>query len=257
MTIDMNDKLDAAINTFNFFQRWEVAPGRFTAGPKDVARTCALLSLPSRLDGLRVLDIGPWNGCFSFECARRGAVEVISVGPEDPEVTGFAELRRFLGVDNVRYVRDSLYNIPALALGSFDIVLFLGVIYHLRNPMMALDILHNSCNGVLYVDSPIIDYGLHVQREGEFKNFGDFADVPIVYFAQVDEVRRGKDETNWFKPNRAALRDWISSSGFDVFHEDHTPDWGYVAARKGSRAYAPNLEGYNPGAALVSQNAAQ
>jgi tRNA (mo5U34)-methyltransferase len=241
-------------STFNFFQRWEVFPGHFTIGPKDVSRTCDLLNLPKDLAGATVLDIGPWNGAFSFEAVRRGAQHVTAIGPEDPDITGFADLTRVLELDNITYIRDSLYNIPKMNIQPVDIVLFLGVIYHLRNPLLALDIIHQVCHSMLYVDAPIIDYGLHIQREGDFARLSDLSDVPLVYFSNCDEIARGKDQSNWFKPNRAALRDWVASSGFEVVHQDHTPDWGYVAARRGRREFQVEFEGFNPGAAYVTQS---
>ncbi|RME70243.1 MAG: hypothetical protein D6781_06735 [Verrucomicrobia bacterium] len=70
------DELFAGIH---WHQRWEIAPGLFTPGRNPVAPICDAAGLPARLDGLRVLDVGAWNGCFSFECERRGAAEVVAL----------------------------------------------------------------------------------------------------------------------------------------------------------------------------------
>lgn len=236
----------ASLNSrYYFFQRWEVFDGCFTNGPKDVLRACSFLGLPARLDGQRVLDIAPWNGLFSFECARRGAAEVVALGPEDPDSTGFSAIKELTNAQNVRYVRDSLYNIENHNLGEFDMVLFLGVIYHLRHPLLALDTLYDHCKTSLYVDSAIIDHGKHIVRPERFDGLGEWKDVPLVYFSQRDEVRQKADHTNWFKPNLPALCDFIETSGFKVTHTHHTPDWGYVSAQKSQREFKVGFEGYN------------
>src|SRR5260370_21805961 len=77
-------------------QNWQVFRDVFTPGINPIEKMCADLALPTKLSGKRVLDIGAWNGCLSFECERRGAREVVALGPQDPNVTGFHKLREIL-----------------------------------------------------------------------------------------------------------------------------------------------------------------
>src|SRR5579871_3280804 len=121
------------------FQAWELFPGHATQGPKNVVEHMRRLKVPERLDGLRILDIAPWNGFFSFECVRRGAAFVTSLGPDDPDATGYNAVRDLLEIQNCEYMRSSVYDLSPDRHGVFDIVLFLGVIYHLRHPLLALD----------------------------------------------------------------------------------------------------------------------
>ena len=121
------------------FQKWEIFPGQVTQGPKDVSEHLRRLNVPTTLAGLRVLDIAPWNGFFGFECVRRGAAEVVSLGPDDPDLTGYNKVRDLLQIDNCKYIRASVYDLSPDVHGTFDIVFFLGLIYHLRHPLLALD----------------------------------------------------------------------------------------------------------------------
>ncbi|MGH7055660.1 MAG: class I SAM-dependent methyltransferase [Stellaceae bacterium] len=236
----------------NVFQSWEVFPGLRTGGPKDVAVTLDSLDFPKDLTGKRVLDIGPWNGFFTFECVRRGAAEVVALGPDDPDATGFSKTLRLLEIPNVRYIIDSLYNVPKLSLGSFDLVLFLGIIYHLRYPLLALDYIHDCCNGYLYADCPIIDEPELLilspeKRKLVTANWNAIRDLPIVYYAQQDEQVLKRDLFNWSFPTARALHDWIISSGFVVEHEVQKGNWSFIKGRKGARNFVLWFEGHNPG----------
>jgi tRNA (mo5U34)-methyltransferase len=240
------------------FQSWEIFPGYRTNGPKDVASTLQHLRFPDRLEGQRILDIGPWNGFFSFECARRGATEVFSFGPDDPDATGYNRVRDLLEVENCRYQRGSVYDVSLADQGMFDIVLFLGLIYHLRHPLLALDCIHEVAQGTLYVDSPIID-GTVYDRTVDSKTrrrmlrFGkEFHELPLSYFTKGEETG---DAYNWFIPNRRAFRAFVESAGFEVNHfGDDGGVWAWLSATKAQRAFTPKLEGFNQGAACFGQN---
>jgi tRNA (mo5U34)-methyltransferase len=143
--------------SFYSFQQWEPFPGHVVPGAKDVTSHMRQLRIPERLDGSRVLDIAPWNGFFGFECLHRGAAEVVSLGPDDPNITGYHKTRELLQIENCTYVRSSVYDLSPDAHGHFDVVLFLGLINHLRYPLLALDRIFDVASDRLFVDSPIID----------------------------------------------------------------------------------------------------
>jgi SAM-dependent methyltransferase len=242
--------IDKFYHGVNFFQGWEIFPGIRAEGPKDVIATLELLDFPHDLNGRRVLEIAPWNGFFSFECVRRGASSVVALGPDDPEDTGFNETKRLLEVDNVEYIRESVYNLPKLNVGGFDIVLCLGLLYHLRHPLLALDHLYDCCDEQLFVDCAVIDNGSHFvlapdQEPNIAALWRSLAHLPLVYFSHLDEVA-ARDPYNWSIPTSRALRDWIVSTGFVVEHERNLGEWAYLRARKGTRGFHPLLEGYNP-----------
>ena len=235
------------------FQKWDIFPGVQVGGQKPVTAVLDKLQLPNRLDGLRVLEIAPWNGFFSFECIRRGAREVVALGPDDPDATGFNKTVKLLEIENITYVRESVYNIPQLDLGRFDVVLFLGLIYHLRHPLLALDIIYDCCDKWLFIDSPTVDdirlLLLTDREKADLEpSWSRIQNVPLMYFSHADEVRAQRDPFNWFMPNERALRDLVGSSGFEVevFHAE--PLWTFSRARKTKRLFEPGLEGFNPSA---------
>lgn len=123
-----------------WFHEIELAPGIVTPGEDSNRLKLPILDelgLPKNASDLRVLDIGCSDGFFSFEMERRGAaVTAVDFVPED--YTGFAIARRILD-SQVEYRMDNVYNLGPTNYGYFDLVLFLGVLYHLRKPLAALD----------------------------------------------------------------------------------------------------------------------
>src|SRR5438067_8216127 len=111
-----------------------------------------LFGLPRDLSGRRVLDIGAWDGWFSFECERRGA-SVVAV--DCVELDTFLEVKRLIG-SKVEYLRLDVNELSAKRLGRFDIVLFLGVLYHLRHPLMGLERCVELSTGIALVESFVI-----------------------------------------------------------------------------------------------------
>src|SRR5207237_6902218 len=99
---------DLAFAGVGWEQRWEVFRGVFVPGAGPVEARCAAAGLPADLSGKRVLDVGAGQGCFSFECERRGAREVVALSLEDAAWTGFDRLKRLTG-SRVRYVQGSAY----------------------------------------------------------------------------------------------------------------------------------------------------
>jgi tRNA (mo5U34)-methyltransferase len=214
--------------------------------------------VPARLDGSRVLDIAPWNGFFGFECLRRGARELVALGPEDPDVTGFARTVQLLEItDKVHYIQGSVYDIRKLCLGKFDIVLFLGLIYHLRHPLLAIDLLHDHCDAeaMFLIDSPLANRVAHVaepDKAGALKPAWEaIQHIPIAMFVRGGaDVPLARDPFNWFIPNEACLGVWLASSGFEIIHHVTAGNWCSMRARPVERPFADGLEGFNPRAPL-------
>jgi len=238
------------------FQRWALFPGYTTQGPKDVVEHMWRLRIPERLDGLRVLDIAPWNGFFSFECVRRGAAEVLSLGPDDPDATGYNKTRELLEIGNCKYVRASVYDLSPAIHGSFDIVLFLGLIYHLRHPLWALDRIYEVAKNRLFADSPIIDMTVpdktvSVEQRRDILDRGKIIhQLPMVYYSKGAETG---DPYNWFMPNKRAFRDFVESSGFTLNSYLDDGGWASLSATKGTRSFTPGVEGWNEGAAKADE----
>jgi tRNA (mo5U34)-methyltransferase len=229
----------------HWHHRIPIAPGIVTPGVQDTGAMLAQLDLPEDCSGLRVLDIGARDGFFSFEVERRGASEIVALDNVAPDLTGFAVARELLG-SKVEYVVDNVYNLDVEHYGTFDLVLFLGVLYHLRHPLLALDHIWDVCNpgARLYVESHMIDGGL-VDDAGNFHQLDHFHPdlklFPLVQF--YPDAMLGNDFTSKWAPNQYALRGMIAASGFDV-----TREWLHVF-RGGVTAVARELDPYGMRAA--------
>jgi len=240
------------------FQDWDVFPGHHVAGIKPVMRDLNLLGVPDHLAGSpRVLEIGPWNGFFGFELLRRGAGELVALGPDDPDRTGWSGTVRLLEIESrVRYIRDSVYHIASHRLGAFDLVLFLGVVYHLRHPLLALDLLHDHsrAGGMLLLDSPTIDHVHRIAPPAAQDVLGEswksVRHVPLAAFVRGGvDTPLAADAYNWYVPNSTCLRGWVRSSGFEISREYVAEEWMWLQARRVDRPFAPGLEGFNSASA--------
>ncbi len=198
-----------------WYHRIEVLPGLTTPGINDSQLVLRALDLPTDLSGLRVLDIGTRDGFFAFECERRGA-DVTAIDYMPPEDTGFPVARELLG-SNVEFVQDNVYDLSYQKYGDFDLVLFLGVLYHLRNPMLALDRIWDLCRGRLIVETQMIDDAL-LTADGEFARLADLhpqlASTPLMQFYPGDSLNG--DSTCVWAPNEACMRAMLEEVGFSV-----------------------------------------
>src|SRR5712692_2388805 len=113
----------------------------------------ARLGLPDDLRGKRALDIGAWDGWFSFEMEKRGA-EVVAIDCADVE--SFRYARKLLG-SKVDYRILDVLELSSHELGRFDVVLFLGVLYHLKHPLLGLETVCRLTRDIAIVESFVID----------------------------------------------------------------------------------------------------
>src|ERR1700676_1026263 len=126
----------------DWFHHFRFSTGAVTPGRDPSPVKLAALDLPERLDGRTVLDVGAVSGFFAFECERRGAARVVAC---DDYVWNFRDylaqfrlVHRAIG-SRVEERRLAVEDLAPEAVGTFDIVLFLGVLYHAPNMMAYLD----------------------------------------------------------------------------------------------------------------------
>ncbi len=201
-----HDSLLEEIGKQKWFHRIEIVPGVFTPGTEDTPRKAKLLKLPADLTGKRVLDVGAYDGFFSFEAERRGASHVLAYDHLRPEFTGFATAKRLLN-SKVEHRFGSVYDLSPAKVGEFDLVLFLGVIYHLRHPLLALERLRSVCRGEMYLESHVTQ----LQTSPELKEL--LRNVPVAVFHPGAELNN--DPTNWWSPTPFCLEQMIRSHGFE------------------------------------------
>lgn len=204
--------------------RWwheiELAPGIVTPGDDSNRMKIPILDeigLPRDMRGLRALDVGCSDGYFSFEMEQRGAdVVAIDFVPED--YTGFSVARRILG-SSVVYRMDNVYNVAPESYGLFDVVLFMGVLYHLRNPLGGLDALRSVTKegGQIFVGTMMIDEYLQLP-DGSVTTLEALnpALLSVPIWQAFPRGTLNGDFTNCFAPNRAALVAALEEAQFRV-----------------------------------------
>jgi tRNA (mo5U34)-methyltransferase len=194
---------------FVWHQRFELAPDVWTPGVSPIPWLCNMAELPADLSGRTVLDVGTTNAGTAFELERRGAARVVAVDIFDPDWFGVRALTEFLG-SKVEYVRSSVYELADRFSEPFDVVIFWGVLYHLRHPLLAIDNLRAITAGMASLETAVCDFQLpgHLRPE------------KLARFYRRDEL--AGDASNWFAPTVATLEDWCGSAGFEV---DRTRAW--------------------------------
>lgn len=192
-----------ARSDFVWHQRFELAPGVWTPGVSDVGWLWHQAGLPRDLTGASVLDIGTTNAGAAFEAERRGARRVVAVDIFGPEQFGVGALIEFLG-SGVQFVTATVYELSQRFTDPFDLVIFWGVLYHLRHPLLALDNVRAVTRGGASLETAVCDAELPRRQREE----------RLVRFYRRDEL--AGDSSNWFAPTVAALGDWCASCGFEV-----------------------------------------
>jgi tRNA (mo5U34)-methyltransferase len=173
--------------------------------------------LPQDLTGKSVLDIGCNAGFYSFEMKRRGASRVVGIDFDDYYLNQARFAAQVLGHEDVEFRRMTVYDAGALR-ERFDLVLFLGLVYHLRHPLLALDLIHEHVAKDLLVYQSLQRGSAEVEPLQEDYDFWEteiFArpSYPRLHFI---EKKYSHDETNWWVPNAACSAAMLRSAGFQI-----------------------------------------
>ena len=173
-------------------------------------------ALPADLSGKSVLDIGCNGGFYAIEMKRRGAARVLGVD-FDEDYLAQARFAAAVTGQEIEFARLSVYDLGALG-EQFDLVIFMGVLYHLRHPLLALDIIHDTVAKDLMLfqsmqrGSPAVD---PVAEDYDFFDAGHF-DSPGYPKMHFIEHRYSGDPTNWWAPNAACSAAMLRSAGFTI-----------------------------------------
>lgn len=186
-------------------------------------------AIPSDLSGKTVLDIGCNAGFYSMEMKRRGAERVLGID-FDPVYLAQARFAAEVKGLDIEFRALSVYDVAQLG-EKFDIVLFMGVLYHLRHPLLALDLIHEHAARDLLVFQSMQRGTTDVaELEGDYpfgeRRIFETPGYPVLYFV---EKRYSNDPTNWWIPNRACTEAMLRSAGFEI--RDHPEDEVYICRR--------------------------
>lgn len=213
----------------------DLGNGIVTPGRDDNVARLQRIGLPKRLEGKTILDIGAWDGFYSFEAERRGAARVLATdsfswgGGGWGTKAGFELATKVLG----SRVEDRFLDVLDLSpdkIGKFDLVLFLGVLYHMRHPLLALERVFSVTNQQLILET-------HVDLLWTRR--------PAIAFYPDGELER--DPTNWCGPNPAAVEAMLRTVGFKRVQRFST-----FPSRFHRLAYAP-LDSRKTGNPLLAQ----
>ena len=173
-------------------------------------------ALPDDLSGKTVLDIGCNAGFYAMEMKRRGAQRVVAVD-SDPKYLAQAEFAARVNGLEIEFAQLSVYDVAKLG-EKFDLVIFMGVLYHLRHPLLALDLIHQHVARDLMLFQSMQRGSEEVTEVARDYPFGQTAifDQPGYPKLHFVEQRYCDDPTNWFIPNRAATEAMLRSAGFEI-----------------------------------------
>jgi tRNA (mo5U34)-methyltransferase len=205
------------------------APDHFLGDYPAVKWRSFAKAIPDDLSGKSVLDIGCNGGFYSIEMKKRGAARVLGVDFDEDYLAQARFAADVTGLD-IEFRKLSVYDVAALG-ERFDVVLFMGVLYHLRHPLLALDLIHEHVAGDMLVFQSMQRGSKELEPVRDDYDFFemDHFDRPAYPKMHFIENRYAHDPTNWWAPNRACMEAMLRSAGFDIVA--HPEDEVYVCRR--------------------------
>lgn len=196
------EQIRASVAQQSWFHTIDLGNGIITPGIDKTPEKILAMNLPKDMRGKTVIDIGAWNGAISFECERRGASRVLAtdhycwLGDNESGRRGFELARTALNskVED-RHIR--VEDISPATVGKFDIVLFLGVLYHAEDPMGYLHRVHSVCREIAIIETQV--------------GAMDYPKPALEYYP--GSTLNG-DPTNFFGPNQLAVEAMCLDVGF-------------------------------------------
>jgi tRNA (mo5U34)-methyltransferase len=193
-------------------------------------------AIPQDLTGRTVLDIGCNGGFYSLEMKRRGAERVLGIDFDDDYLAQARFAAEVSGFE-IEFRKLSVYDVAALG-ERFDVVLFMGVLYHLRHPLLALDLIHEYVARDLMVFQSMQRGSREASEPAENYDFWvtEHFDAPGYPKMHFIEHSYANDPTNWWAPNRACVEAMLRSAGFEI--TAHPEDEVYICRRAEAAAGA-------------------
>lgn len=180
-------------------------------------------AIPADLEGRSVLDIGCNAGFYSIEMKKRGAGRVLGIDSDDRYLDQARLASQTLGFPDIEYRNLSVYDVGALG-EKFDLVIFMGVLYHLRHPLLALDLVREHVAGEMMLFQTMqqgTEAVLQVPEDHPFHKPGttqppDYFDNPAYPRMHFIEREFAHDWTNWWAPNAACSQAMLRAAGFTI-----------------------------------------
>ena len=200
------------------------APNHFLGDFPNVKWKQICDAIPPRLDGATVLDIGCNGGFYSIELKRRGADYVLGLDIDERYLTQARFAAHTLDLD-IDFRKCSVYELDSIP-GQFDYVVFMGVFYHLRYPLLGLDLAVKKVAGQMIFQTMLrgSEETRPWQDDYPFWRKDIFLDpaFPAMYFI---EKKYSCDPTNWWIPNFAAAEAILRSAGLRILSHPEEETW--------------------------------
>jgi tRNA (mo5U34)-methyltransferase len=200
------------------------APGHFLGDFPRVKWKQIGHALPQDLSAATVLDVGCNAGFYCLEFKKLGAARVLGVDVDDRYLSQARFAAQVLGLD-VEFAKRSAYDVDEIP-GQFDYVLFMGVFYHLRYPLFALDKIIKKVRGRLVFQTMIRGSLVSPKLRDDYhfwnKEVFESPDFPCMYFI---EKKYAGDPTNWWIPNHGAMEAMLRSSGLEIESHPEAETW--------------------------------
>jgi tRNA (mo5U34)-methyltransferase len=200
------------------------APNHFLGDFPNVKWKHIASAIPADLNGASVLDIGCNAGFYSIQMKKRGAGRVLGIDVDDRYLDQARFAAATLGY-SIEFEKRSVYDVDSLP-GQFDYVFFMGVLYHLRYPLFALDKVVKKVAGKLVFQTMIRGSETARRWDGNY-HFWDkeiFADPDFPRMFFIEQSYAG-DPTNWWIPNRGAAEGMLRSAGLELVAHPEPETW--------------------------------
>jgi tRNA (mo5U34)-methyltransferase len=224
-----SEQLAALASVPWWYHSYEIKPGVVTPGVCPYKPSLLGHPLVADLTGKKALDIGAWDGPYTLEMTRRGA-QVTGFDIQPPSHSGFNVMRRVCNLD-AGHICANVYNLNPAEHGTYDLVTFFGVYYHLRDPLLALSNINRVLKpgGLVLVEGAILEGApkVDVFWADRADLIEQMRDIPMGYYVKGEYEG---EWSNWWVPNLTCLRHWLESSGFEVLEAS--------VVEKGTRGYA-------------------
>jgi tRNA (mo5U34)-methyltransferase len=174
--------------------------------------------LPKDLSGKSVLDIGCNAGFYSIEMRRRGADRVLGIDSDQRYLEQARLATEVLGYEGeIEFAKLDVYDVGAIG-ETFDLVIFMGVLYHLRHPLLALDLIREHVAKDMLLFQSMQRGSPHVLKLDDDYEFAETSIFFETSFPKLHFIERqySNDWTNWWVPNRACTEAMLRSAGFSI-----------------------------------------
>ena len=205
---------------------YEIIPGVRTGGAYDPRGLWNELGLPEDLKDVSLADIGASNGFFSFEARKRGA-RVVAFDRRHSDNSGFGLVQHINGITDIQHHQVNVLDLTPEAYGQFDVVLALGLLYHIADPYRALANCAGLSRNTLFIESYCIDSQLPRGQRNE----------PVMRF--LSDPRRfpgrhhvNSDPSNFWGFTSACLAQMVEDLGFEVLRSRLNAERVLIHARR-------------------------